>query len=475
MWQNSKNILLTLLFLTTTGMVVADGTVVHQLGGVNRQGDAVVIENRTGSDSWDVVFNGHLSNCVMNEFVAGGLAHQHSLSTFHQQLDGQDFAFGCSNGFVFLMKSGRDEVKISSPSENIGSAWNILGSYNSPIFLVYSQAFNQQYNKKWLFAAQHGYLFIIDIKTEKLVNVTGWPGGTYLKMGDGRPGTDYTKPVQGLDMYQDNEGRFYLIGTMERRLSKKQSRYSRALLQRMALPDGEPDSQWVDVEDEAIDDEGHGFLQYADTGFTKNVTAATETDTYVPESKTSLRGNFGGLAIDLYTRAMLLRGRHHNLIVSRYPVNQPEDITCEGKPGNRVSSVIREGREPGVLSDGYPKTFRVKNNLDDISVLRPKKKDDDRRYLHHHMLSMHHGIIFSAEGDFESFGYHVFQCNTGLLDNKPWQHPAWVKPKHCNWEQATPEYPLPNKIEGLQYPLSDLDYYHSFKTRVVPVAGHDEL
>ncbi|MGI9275331.1 MAG: hypothetical protein ACR2PT_10870 [Endozoicomonas sp.] len=465
MIPSCKKLFLAVSALVLSTMAGADDQFVHQLAGVDSQGHAVVIEHKTGDKGWDTVYQGHLDGCLMNEY--SNFAHHHSLSTFHHQLDGKRFAFGCSNGFVFIGTPDQRAAQILSPSPDLGK----IGSwYNSPIYLAYSEAFNRQHGKNWLFAAQHGHLFIIDIAEGVLVNIEGWKAGNYLSMGDGRPGIDHTKPMTGLDIYQDTEGTFHIIGVMERNLTKKESHYSRALMQSVALPDGVPVDRWVDFKEEAINSDGDGILQYADNGFT---TAATGVK---PEPETSFRGDFSALNIDPYTRAMVLRGHHHNLVVVRYPVNQPVSLHHVGLWGQAVSSKIASGQEPKLLNDGYPKTFRVKSGID-ASVLRPASKDNEKRRAVYHMLSMKKGVIFSAEADFEGLGQYVSQCDTGLSSGAAWEKQAWVKPKECDWTRATPNILRPNEIKDLKHPMPGLEYYHSFTTRVIEPAmtPKDEL
>ena len=460
MIESCKKLFLAASTVTLACIAGADDPFVHQLAGVDSQGHTVVIEHKTGNHNWNPVYQGHLDGCMMNEYSK--FAHHHSLSTFHQQLDGDRFAFGCSNGFVFIGASDQRAVQIQSPSPNLSK----LGSwYNSPIYLSYSEAFNRHFKKNWLFAAQHGHFFIIDVEKKALVNIEGWENGTYLSMKDDRPGIDHSKPMAGLDIYQDKQGTFHIIGVMERDLTKKESHYSRALMQSVALPDGKPENRWVDLRDEPINKEGDGILQYADNGF-RNVTEGA-TSKFEPDPETSFRGDFSALNVDPYTHAMVLRGHHHNLVVVRYPVNQPVSLHYVGLWGQAVSSKITSGREPQLLSDGYPKTFKVKSSLDDTSVLRPASEDNKRRVMKHHMLSMKKGSIFSAEADFEGVGQFVFQCDTGLASGIAWEKQAWVEPKGCDWNSATPDYPRPDEIENLTSPLSGLKYYHSFTTRVI--------
>lgn len=153
------------LLLSSVAMVCslnsqAGETMVFQLGAVNSNGNAVVVESRAGSNAWKTVFNGNLPGCLMNEFTnipltSMTLAHHHSLSTFHKPLGNNRFAFGCSNGWVFVAADGQELFSVASPSPNL----DLLFPYaNSPVYLAHSAEFNQRYKKNWLFAAQHGNL-----------------------------------------------------------------------------------------------------------------------------------------------------------------------------------------------------------------------------------------------------------------------------------------------------------------------------
>ncbi|WP_252176133.1 hypothetical protein [Endozoicomonas sp. 4G] len=437
---------------------------VFQLGAVNSNGNAVVVESRAGSNAWKTVFNGNLPGCLMNEFTnipltSMTLAHHHSLSTFHKPLGNNRFAFGCSNGWVFVAADGQELFSVASPSPNL----DLLFPYaNSPVYLAHSAEFNQRYKKNWLFAAQHGNLFIIDIDKQQLVTVPGWKDETYLPMGDDRMGVDHSKPMTGLDIYQDKKGTFHVLGVMERNLKKRDSHYSRPLLQSLTLNGGEPDSRWYDIQDEPINAKGDGLVQFGEVRFITD----DEKGIHVVGENNSLRGDFSGLNVDPYTRSMVLRGKHHQLVVVRYPV-EPVSMAYIGAWGKRVSSKILDGKEPPLLEDGYPKTFRVTHDLQDDSDLLPVTKGRGKRYAHHHMISMKKGTIFSAEADFEGFGQYVYQCNTGLTSGEAWKKGAWIEPRHCQWEKVSASYTRPDKLEGLNYPLTGINYFHSFTAEVV--------
>ena len=470
MIRTLKILLLSSATLACSVSLQAEEQFVFQLGAVNSDGNAVVVENRTGSKEWKTVFNGNLPGCLMNEYTNIPLtdktmAHHHSLSTFHQPLGNDRFAFGCSNGYVFVGSSAEEVFTVASPSPGFG--YFNLSYANSPIYLVHSAEFNQRYKKDWLFAAQHGHLFIIDLDKKALVTVPGWSENTYLSMEDGRKGVDHSKPMTGLDLYQDKEGTFHVLGVMERNLSKKESFYSRALLQSVALPGGIPASRWEDIKDEPINKKGDGILQYADTAF--GVTLSGEKTEHVVERNTPLRGDFSGLSVDPYTHAMILRGKHHKLMVVRYPV-EPVSLAYIGAWGKLVSSKV-EGHEPQLLEDGFSKTFRVVHDLQDDKDLRPKVNDDDKRNAHHHMINMKKGIIFSAEADFEGFGRYVYQCDTGLSSGEAWKQGAWIEPRRCDWVRASANYLMPAEIEGLKSPLTGLKYFHSFTTQVMDERG----
>lgn len=242
------------------------------------------------------------------------MAHHHSLSSFHKPLGNNRFAFGCSNGLVFVGGDTEELFSIDSPSPNLG--FFNLPYANSPVYLAHNAEFNQRYKKNWLFAAQHGHLFIIDIDKKQLVTVPGWIDETYLPMGDARVGVDHSKPMTGLDIYQDKEGTFHVLGVMQRNLKKPQSHYARALLQSLALIGGEPDSRWYDIEDEPINAKGDGLVQFGETRYT----TSDVLDIHIVGEISSLRGDFSGLNVDPYTRSMVLRGKHHQLVVVRYPV-----------------------------------------------------------------------------------------------------------------------------------------------------------
>ncbi|WP_257281407.1 hypothetical protein [Endozoicomonas sp. ISHI1] len=471
MIRTLKALILSSVTLVSSLNSHAEETVVFQLGAVNRDGNAVVIESTAGSKAWKTVFNDYLPGCVMNEFTNIPLtnitlAHHHSLSTFHKPLGNNQFAFGCSNGRVFIGTHGKFDFMIVSPSPNLGY---LLPHANSPVYLAHSAEFNRRYKKNWLFAAQHGNLFIIDIDKEQLVTVPAWVNsrwGSYLPMGDSREGVDHSKPVTGLDIYQDKEGTFHVLGVMQRNLKKPQSYYSRAILQSLALEGGEPASHWVDIKDEPINAKGDGLVQFGETRYTTSDLLAI----HVVGENSSLRGDFSGLNVDPYTRSMVLRGKHHQLVVVRYPV-EPVSMAYIGAWGKAVSSKVLDGKEPPLLEDGYPKTFRVTHDFQDHSDLLPASEDKKKRYAHHHMISMKKGIIFSAEADFNGFGQYVYQCDTGLTSGEAWKKGAWIVPRQCNWEKASASYTRPDKLEGLSYPLTGLNYFHSFTTHVVDEKG----
>ncbi|WP_448216692.1 hypothetical protein [Endozoicomonas sp. 2B-B] len=468
MIRTLKALLLSSVTLVSSLNSHAEDTLVFQLGAVNSDGNAVVIESRPGSKAWKTVFNGNLPGCLMNEFTnipltGKTMAHHHSLSSFHKPLGNNRFAFGCSNGLVFVGGEGEEPFSIDSPSPNLG--FFNLSYANSPVYLAHSAEFNQRYKKNWLFAAQHGHLFIIDIDKKELVTVPGWEHRTYLPMEDFRKGVDHSKPMTGLDIYQDNEGTFHVLGIMQRNLKKSESYYSRALLQSVNLNNGKPASRWDDIKDEPINAKGDGLLQFGETIYITS--DMLEIHARVPST---LRGDFSGLNVDPYTRSMVLRGKHHKLVIVRYPV-EPVSMAYIGAWGKTVSSEILDGKEPPLLEDGYPKTFRVTHDFQDKSDLLPATKEKKKRYAHHHMISMKKGIIYSAEADFEGFGQFVYQCDTGLTSGEAWTKGAWIEPRQCQWEKASAHYTRPDKLEGLGYPLNGLNYFHSFTTRLVDEKG----
>lgn len=99
------------------------------------------------------------------------------------------------------------------------------------------------------------------------MTVPGWKDETYLPMGDDRMGVDHSKPMTGLDIYQDKKGTFHVLGVMERNLKKRDSHYSRPLLQSLTLNGGEPDSRWYDIQDEPINAKGDGLVQFGEVRF----------------------------------------------------------------------------------------------------------------------------------------------------------------------------------------------------------------
>ncbi len=465
MIRTFKALLFSSVTLLSSPNSQAKETLVFQLGAVNSDGNAVVIESRPGSKAWKTVFNGNLPGCLMNEFTnipltSKTMAHRYSLSSFHIPLGSNRFAFGCSNGLVFVGGEGEEPFSVNSPSPNLG--YFNLSYANSPVYLAHSAEFNQRYKKNWLFAAQHGHLFIIDIDKRQLVRFPHWIEGNYLSMWDFRMGVDYSMPMTGLDIYQDKKGTFHVLGVMQRNLEKKKRHYSRALLQHVTLEDGIPYSYWDDIDDESINRAGDGLLQFGETLFI----ADEENGIHHPGTNTSLRGDLSGLNVDPYTRAMVLRGRHHQLVIVRYP-EEPVNVAYIGAWGKLVSSKKLDGKEPPLLKDGYSKTFRVNHDFQYDSDLLPVNEDKKKRYAHHHMISMKKGIIFSAEADSEGFGQYVYQCDTGLTSGEAWKKGAWIEPRQCNWEKASARFTRPDKLEGLNYRLTGLNYYHSFTARVM--------
>lgn len=449
--------------------MVGAASVSHQLGAVGSDGAALVIEAKGDKAPWKAVYNGKLKGCVMNEFHLTSIPHVHSLTAFHRPLADGKFAFGCSNGHVFIGKNGQEAVKVTLPTNNLlwmdGYFLN-LGQHNSPVFTAYSQDFNKTYDKNWLFVGQRGYLFIIDLDKNELVDVPGWHGGNYLPMGKGWRGADHSKPMTGLTIYKSSDDNFYLIGGMDRDLPKKESRYSKPIMQTLLLDNGMPVSEWVNFKDETISTESEslGVLQFAETVFLR---AQDENDVdYAPQKDSSLKGDVSGHVIDQAAHTLLVRGHHHNLIGIRYPVGSVPLHYLEVW-GKRVSS-RGDGFEPPLLSDNFPKTYRVNSTLANTTDFRALESERDKRkyYMHHHMLSMHNNVLYSPEADREGFGRHVYLCDQKELSDEERQRHSWVIPVDCKWKKGSEAFSRPTDYFNLVYPLKGLTYYHSFITLV---------
>ncbi|MCW7554385.1 hypothetical protein NX722_17515 [Endozoicomonas gorgoniicola] len=229
--------------------------VVYQLAGIDSAGTAVVIEN-SGAENWQVVFENTLEGCRAE---ANGNLNDFFPNASHQPLDKNQFAFGCSNGYVFIAENGKPADSVQLPTsymfwydtasfyknEKIGI---FLESKTSPVLIVFNKEFNDTFGKNWLFAAQKGNLFIIDINTKQLVSIPSWPiylgfyGYSYLRMGNDRHNIDYTLPMAGFDIYKDKQDTFHLLGAME--LPSEKTKKPKLLIQRLPLPDGTPGQQW---------------------------------------------------------------------------------------------------------------------------------------------------------------------------------------------------------------------------------------
>ena len=246
--------------------------VVHQLAGIDSAGTAVVIEY-SRARHWRVVFDGTLDNCEVNQ----GDKPNNPRNTFHQPLDNNQFAFGCTNGYVFIAENGKPIESVLLPTNywywydeihlndglGIELQWEM-----SPVFMAFSKEFNNAFGKNWLFVTQKGNLFIIDLNTKQLVTVDSWSdyvGYDYLRMGSDRKGIDYTLPMAGFDIFRDEQETFHLLGALD--LPGQKTEKPDLLIQSLPLTNGVPDSQWKDISDDPLEVHEHNSFNSASDKF----------------------------------------------------------------------------------------------------------------------------------------------------------------------------------------------------------------
>ena len=267
-------LLLTALLTSTSTNTLAD--VVHQLAGVDAAGNTVVIEY-TKSKHWEVVFEGLLGHCSVE---VSDQSNRSIPNTFHQPLGNGQFAFACSNGYVYIAENGKPVKSVQLPTHfwrwtdgikpylRVGSFviagdpdrveddgnnpfhFNIeLNAWKeSPVYTVFSKEFNDTFEKNWLFAAQKGYLFIIDLSARDLHFEENWHSYfsySFLPMGVGQAQIDHTETMTGLDIHKDGQGTFHLLAALA--LSRKNVSEANLYLQTHPLVNGTPAKEWRDL------------------------------------------------------------------------------------------------------------------------------------------------------------------------------------------------------------------------------------
>lgn len=259
------------LFMSVSTNSQAD--VVHQLAGIDSAGTAVVIEY-SRAKHWRVVFEGTLDNCEVNQ---SDKPNNPVRNTFHQPLDNNQFAFGCTNGYVFIAENGKHIESVPLPTSHrfwfdeiyfndwlgIELQWKM-----SPVFMAFSKEFNNAFGKKWLFVTQKGNLFIIDLNTKQLVTVDSWSsyvGYNYLRMSSDRKNTDYTLPMARFDIFRDEQEEFHLLGALD--LPDQKTEKPDLLIQSLPLANGIPDNQWKDISDDSLEAHEHNSFNYASDKF----------------------------------------------------------------------------------------------------------------------------------------------------------------------------------------------------------------
>ncbi|MET4693145.1 hypothetical protein [Endozoicomonas lisbonensis] len=264
----------TALFMGVSTNIHAD--VIHQLAGTDSAGTTVVIEN-SGAEHWEVVFEGTLGNCEVNK---SDQPDRPVRNTFHQPLGNNQFAFGCTNGYVFIAENGKPVESVLLPTNywywydeiylkdglGVGLLWK-----PSPVFMAFSKEFNNASGKNWLFVTQKGNLFIIDLNTKQLVTIDSWTrylgfyGGIYLRMGSDQKGIDYTQPMAGFDIFRDKQNKFHLLGALD--LPDKKTEKPELLIQSLPLTNGVPDKQWKDTSSTSTESHEHNPFNYASDKF----------------------------------------------------------------------------------------------------------------------------------------------------------------------------------------------------------------
>ena len=102
--------------------------------------------------------------------------------------------------------------------------------------------------KNWLFAAQKGYLFIIDLSARGLHFEENWRSYfsySFLPMGVGQAQIDHTETMTGLDIHKDGQGTFHLLAALA--LSRKNVSEANLYLQTHPLVNGTPAKEWRDL------------------------------------------------------------------------------------------------------------------------------------------------------------------------------------------------------------------------------------
>ncbi|MCW7554386.1 hypothetical protein NX722_17520 [Endozoicomonas gorgoniicola] len=235
---------------------------VHQLATVGDNGNAVVIEYSYGS--WTSAFSGTLADCPIEKPDKSG----HPRPKIFQDLGNGEFAFACSNGRIYIGRSGQsksiESVKLPTRSliwfnaEDFQFHYKLLFPITikpwqrSPAYLAFHTEFNRAFGKNWLFVMQKGYLFIIDIDRRKLVNFNQGVivSSRFLSIGEERINIDKTKPMTGFDIYKDEQGNFNLAIAFEQKSLSSKTRKSTSIM-KLSLAGGIPGSEWINIPNEA--------------------------------------------------------------------------------------------------------------------------------------------------------------------------------------------------------------------------------
>ena len=234
---------------------------VHQLATVDDNGNAVVIEYSNGS--WTGAFNGTLDDCPIEKPEKSG----HPRPKIFQELDNGEFAFACSNGHIYIGRSGQSIKPVELPTRwrrwfdtddfqfhyKLPFLFTIKPWQPSPAYLAFDTEFNKTFGKNWLFVMQKGYLFIIDIDSKEIVNFNEEVlfRCCFLSIGKERRNIDKTKPMTGFDIYKDEQGDFNLAIAFEQKspcsCSKTQKSTS---IMKLSLAGGITGSEWINIPNE---------------------------------------------------------------------------------------------------------------------------------------------------------------------------------------------------------------------------------
>ncbi|UYM17477.1 hypothetical protein [Endozoicomonas euniceicola] len=233
---------------------------VHQLATVDDNGNAVVIEY--SNRSWTGVFNGALDDCPIEKPGKSG----HPRPKIFQDLDDGEFAFACSNGHIYIGRSGQSIKPVQLPTRwwswfntddfqfhyKLPFLATIKPWQPSPAYFAFHTEFKKAFGKNWLFVMQKGYLFIIDIDRKEIVNFNQGVilHSYFLSIGKERENIDKTKPMTGFDIYKDEQGDFNLAIAFEQKSPSSKTRKSTSIM-KLSLAGGIPGSEWINIPNEA--------------------------------------------------------------------------------------------------------------------------------------------------------------------------------------------------------------------------------